>query len=415
MTEPIEYLISVDDHVVEPTHVWEERLPARFRDRGPRWVAGSDGIEAWEYDGKRLPIGGTLTVAQNWARDDWTAAPVRIQDLHPSMWDPVERLKAMDADGVYGSLLFPTFPRFCGQTFYEGTDRELGLLSVQAYNDWMIDEWCATAPSRFRPLIILPLWDARLAAAEVERCAAKGAAAVNFSENPSKLRLPSIHDKDDYWDPVFSAAADAGMPLCIHIGSSSFSPTTSADCPTMVPAVLLGFVAQATFTDWLFSGKFNRFPQLKVVLSEGGISWIPGTLHFAQRKIARVGHMAVSAAGLATTQAQIKRTLGGAGEYNPRLLETLEDPFEIFRNHMYGCMLADDFGWDAMDHIGTANVMVESDYPHSDTSYPNSLDLVRKQLSHLPDADQRAVAHGNAERVFGWAPADVSQIPGFHL
>jgi predicted TIM-barrel fold metal-dependent hydrolase len=177
----------------------------------------------------------------------------------------------------------------------------------------------------------------------------------------------------------------------------------------------LGFVAQATFTDWLFSGKFNRFPRLRVVLSEGGISWIPGTLHFAQRKIDRVGHMAVSSAGMESTRAQIKRSLGGAAEYDPRMLDTIDDPFETFRNHLYGCMLADDFGWDAMDHIGTTNVMVESDYPHSDTSYPNSLDLVRKQLSHLPEPDQRAIAHGNAERVFGWAPADASLIPGFHL
>ena len=106
------------------------------------------------------------------------------------------------------SLCFPAFPRFCGQEFTEASDRELGLACVRAYNDWMIDEWCGAVPGRLIPLVILPLWDADLAVAEVERCAAKGARAVTFSENPAALGLPSVHDRRQYWDPVFAACAD---------------------------------------------------------------------------------------------------------------------------------------------------------------------------------------------------------------
>ena len=116
----------------------------------------------------------------------------------------------MNRDGVLASLCFPSFPRFCGQAFTEAKDKVLGLLCVQAYNDWMLEDWCGAAPGRFIPLMIIPLWDPQLAVTEIERTAAKGGRAIAFSENPYPLGLPSIHDKSRYWDPVFAAAADHG-------------------------------------------------------------------------------------------------------------------------------------------------------------------------------------------------------------
>src|SRR5918994_7377803 len=103
-------------------------------------------------------------------------------------------------------MCFPNaLPRFCGQTFFEGADRELGFACVQAYNDWMIEEWCGDSGGRLIPLCLIPLWDPALAATEVRRNAARGCAAITFSELPSNLGLPSIHDKDRYWDPLFQA------------------------------------------------------------------------------------------------------------------------------------------------------------------------------------------------------------------
>ena len=135
---------------------------------------------------------------------------------------------------VEASLSFPTFPRFCGQTFLEAKDRELAEACVYAYNDWMVEEWCGDSGGRLVPLIIIPLWDAELAAAEVRRNAARGVRAVCFSEIPPHLGLPSIHS--GYWDPFFVACQETQTVVCMHIGSSSKMPATSADAPVAVAA-----------------------------------------------------------------------------------------------------------------------------------------------------------------------------------
>src|SRR5271168_4289361 len=124
-------------------------------------------------------------------------------------------------------MVFPTVPRFCGQLFNEVADRELALLCVRAYNDFILEEWRDPCPARMIPNVIIPLWDPTIAATEIERCVTKGAKSVMFSEFPPALGLPSIHDEAAYWDPVFAAAADADLALSIHIGSSSQIPTTS--------------------------------------------------------------------------------------------------------------------------------------------------------------------------------------------
>ncbi len=147
---------------------------------------------------------------------------------------------------------------------------------MQAYNDWMIEEWCGAAPDRLIPMVILPLWDPALAAREIERTAAMGAKAIAFSENVYQLGLPSIHDRSGYWEPMIAAANDTGMPLCMHLGSSSRLPSTSPDMP-MLGVIALSPVAStaAACIDWLFSPWLPKYENLKLCLSEGGIGWIP--------------------------------------------------------------------------------------------------------------------------------------------
>ena len=125
----------------------------------------------------------------------------------------------MDEDGVWAELLFPTFPRFGGTQFLEADDKDLALAMVRAWNDWMIDEWCAAYPDRFIPQTLIPLWDVPAAVAEIERCAAKGSRAVLFVENPHPLGLPSF--PTGHWRPVFEACNETGLPLSMHIGTSS--------------------------------------------------------------------------------------------------------------------------------------------------------------------------------------------------
>lgn len=392
----LDWMISVDDHVVEPPGVWQDRVPARYRDVAPRIVRDDQGGEAWLYEDLRMPITGVAAAAGR-SKEDFSPASVRFDEMRAGCYDPVARVADMDQDGVLASVCFPYFPRFCGQTFYEAKDRDLAGLCVQAYNDWMIDEWAGAAPGRFIPCIILPLWDPKGAAVEIERCAGKGARAITFSENPSDLGLPSIHDQNGYWEPVFAAAADAGMPICTHIGSSSKMPTTSADAPLMVSVALVPMNAIRTCVDWLFSGIFDRHPGLKLCLSEGGIGWIPYVLERCEYTLER--HQFWAGRGEKLDFA------GGAGGESSALSVLKTPPIEQFRNHVFGCFIDDIHGVECLDTIGVDNVMIETDYPHTDSSWPHSLEIAKKRLAHRSDEDVYKIFQGNARRVFDFEPA----------
>ena len=139
------------------------------------------------------------------------------------------------------------------------------------------------APGRYIPLTLIPLWDPPLAAKELERCAAKGATAFAFSENPAPLGLPTIHDPSRYWDPVMAAATDLDMVVCMHTGSSSQVPTIAPDSPFMANLAWGANRTSGAMLSWLFSGLFTRFPNLKIALSEGEIGWIPYFLEAPSR------------------------------------------------------------------------------------------------------------------------------------
>ena len=124
----------------------------------------------------------------------------------------------MSANGVLGSLNFPSLPGFAGRLFAALDDKDAALALCRAYNDWHIEEWCGYAPERFIPLAIPPIWDPQAIADEVRRVAKKGCHAITFPENPVPLGLPSLHT--DHWDPFWQACSDEGTIVCMHIGSS---------------------------------------------------------------------------------------------------------------------------------------------------------------------------------------------------
>jgi predicted TIM-barrel fold metal-dependent hydrolase len=259
----------------------------------------------------------------------------------------------------------------------------------------MIEEWCGTVPGRLMPLIILPLRDPAAAVAEIERCADKGAVGIAFSENPSKLGLPSIHDAGYYWDPVFAAAADAELPLCQHMGSSSVLPQTSPDAPYIVTFSLGPTSAMFCLNDWLFSGQFVRHPKLKVCLSEGGIGWIPYILQRATWVLDRNRDWVEGDVELDTSAGWVEDQKAGAKA------ERFDIPLEqLFREHVYGCFIDDVEGVKNLDAIGTDNVMIETDYPHVDSTFPNSWQIAQDHLRGLDDATIYKIVQGNARRVF---------------
>jgi predicted TIM-barrel fold metal-dependent hydrolase len=392
------WIISVDDHVIEHPRVWQDRLPKKYLEIGPRIVSDANG-EAWRYEDLRWPTFG-LSVTAGKKKEDYKAEYLSFADMRPGCYDPVERAKDMDSDHVIAEMCFPSFPRFCGQTFAEADDKVLALLCVQAYNDFILDEWCTAVPGRFIPLVIMPLWDPQLAVTEIERCAAKGARAVCFSENPTKLGLPSIHSREKYWDPVFRAVSDASMPLAIHVGSSSETRVTSPDAPKLVSSSIATLAATpGAMMDWIFNDSFIKYPNLKVCLSEGNIGWIPYALEQAdfqyrtQRFWSLVEDVHFDKDGRITSR-------------GPAPLEYTEiDVYERFREHIFGCFVEDYFGAASIGAIGAENVMLETDYPHSVSTFPNTAPYVEKALAHLSDEDAWQVCQGNARRIFAFQPA----------
>jgi predicted TIM-barrel fold metal-dependent hydrolase len=295
--------------------------------------------------------------------------------MRPGSWQVKPRLEDMDTNWIEASLCFPTFPRFCGQTFMEASDKDLALLCVKAYNDWMVDEWCGESGGRLIPLTLIPLWDAEAGAAEVRRNADRGVRAVCFSEIPPFLGLPSVHDKDHYWDPFFAACEETRTVICMHIGSSSKMPSTSKDAPPAVGSTLTFANACYSLVDWLMCGAFNRFPDLKIAYSEGQIGWIPYILERAD------------------VVWQDNRAWGGVAE------NVLRPPSELFREHVYGCFFDDAHGLRSLDDIGVDNVTYESDYPHSDSTWPRTRQIAEEQMKDLDPEAVDKIVRGNAIRM----------------
>ena len=387
-------IVSVDDHVIEPAHVWQDRLPERYKDVGPRvvqergnmsFVGGNFSYEPdpdgqlgdwWVYEDKRVPQ-TRLSAAAGFDRDDIKVVGITYDEMRDGCYDPVARLEDMDVNHVEASLCFPSFPRFCGQTFMEAKDRELAKLCVEAYNDWMVDEWCGDSGGRLIPLCIIPLWDAHLAAAEVRRNAERGVRAVCFSEIPPYLGLPSVHDPDGYWEPFVQACEETGTVINMHIGSSSKMPSTSDDAPAAVGSTLTFNNAMASMSDWLFSGLLVKFPEVKIAYSEGQIGWIPYILERADKVW------------------EDNRGWGGVADKVP------EPPSTYYYRQMYGCFFDDEVGLEMLDRVGVSNVTFETDYPHSDSTWPHTKEVAQKLMGHLPDDVVRKLVRGNAIEMLG--------------
>ena len=391
----LDWLVSVDDHVIEPPDLWQTRLPAKYLDVGPRMVHDEQGSR-WLYEDIVTPTSG-LSVTRGKRKEEFSPAPVPFEEMHPSAYDPVARIVDMDRAGMLASLNFPTFTRFCGQIFWEAQDKELAMLCVQAYNDWMLDEWCAAAPGRYIPMTLIPLWDPAAAAKEMERCAAKGSRTIAFSENPEPLGLPTIHDPNRYWDPVMAAAQDLELVISMHVGSSSTMPTISSDAPGLANLTFGAVRAAGTMLAWLFSDYFERMPGLKIALSEGNIGWMPYFIERAEQVIDKQRHWAKQVStSFYNNDVQTEQVMADLDRLNVR---------ETVRNHIFGCFIEESSGLRSLDIIGEDNVMVETDYPHSDTTWPDCIGVARKLVQDLPEATQYKILRGNAERLYRFESA----------
>ena len=397
MTE-VPRIISVDDHVVEPPDLWSSRLPKKYLDRGPRverkritmagtpgggaaggWVESDDAdwADVWYYDDLVSPL---MMLSAAVGFDEVGFRLTTFDEIRKGSWDKTERLADMAANHVDAAICFPnTLPRFCGQAFAEREDKELALLCVKAYNDWMIDDWSGgEAKGRLIPLTMVPLWDVGLAAEEVRRCAAKGSFAVTFPENPHPLGLPSVHAKDDYWQPFFRACEETGTVLCMHIGSSSKMPSTSPDAPFIISSTLTFQNAMGSMLDYIFSGTLARHPDLVLAYSEGQVGWMPYIIERADKLWE-------------------ERSNNSFGSWLP------DPPSSYIPGRIYGCIFDDSTGLRNRDVIGMDQICFETDYPHADSTFPVSKEVLTKICAEagLDDAEIYKLARGNAIRGFG--------------
>lgn len=374
-------LVSVDDHVVEPPDMYEKHVPDAYEDEAPKLVTKDDGTEAWMWQGQEATNIGLNAVAGR-PPEEYGTEPANFSEIREGCYDIDARVRDMDANGVLGSMCFPSHAQFCGQFFAkpvqaETVEPDLALTMLKAYNDWHIDEWCGTYPGRFIPLQLPPMWDPEEMAKEVRRNAEKGCHAVTFSENPGKLGWPSIHDP--HWDPFWKACADTETVICLHIGSSSEVVITAMDAPINVMITLQPMNIVQAAADLVWSRVLKEFP-VKFALSEGGIGWIP---YFLERVDYVYEHH----------KAWTGSTFPGG-----------KRPSDIFNERIITCFIDDAFGVENRHHLNMDHITWECDYPHSDSTWPHAPEAAMKYMADLPDDEINRITHENAMRLFSYDP-----------
>lgn len=387
-------MISVDDHIIEPPDLFERWLPKKYQDRAPRverrmisrastlfngLVEDPDGDpgDVWFFGDSayvlRRPIlilDGVETSAAMRGNE-----PATYDEMHPACYDPKARVEVMSSQGVEASLAFPTFPRFCGQAFSEQTenDRVFGLACVEAYNNYIVEEWAGGSGGRLIPQPVVPLWDPLLAAAEVRRNAARGVRAVAFSEIIGHLGYGSIHS--GIWDPFFAACEETGTVIDMHIGSSSKMMPMPPDAPDVITTTTQFTNSYVSIADFVFSGVLVRYPNLKLAYSEGQAGWLPYAME-------RMDH------------AYLHHTWSHGEQPMPEL------PSYYIRRNVFGCIFADRHAIEQAEKIGVDNIMFEVDFPHADGPYPHTAEHVASQFADIDAETTYKILRGNAIRIY---------------
>jgi predicted TIM-barrel fold metal-dependent hydrolase len=359
---PDQRLISADDHMdiyVLPKDVWEARLPAKLRERGPRVVEGDDG-PWWELDGRRFsPFG----------RKGAGYVGADAFGLRPSQ--PKERLKDMDRDGVYTHIIYsPT------TTALRIQDPELMHACLRAYNDWAA-EFNQFDRNRLIALPDIPAHDPADAAAELERCIALGHRGAIVSSTAGTLQRGIDAIYDESWHRFWDIANEAATPIHVHLGGGLHSldvkpgnwrfPAAIAVAPIQLDEILSGM---------LFSGILESRPNVSFVLGEAGLGWIPYVLERMDHELDKYGDK--------------------IGDHRLAM-----KPSEVFHRQVLVTYEDEEFGVECIPRIGFENVMWASDYPHGDSTWPESRKAIDDSpLASLGDEAVRKITYDNAARVY---------------
>jgi uncharacterized protein len=373
-------LIDADSHVTEPADLWTSRVPSKWVDQVPH-VVRDGGQDVWVLDGTRIYTVGATSAA------GFPGFPARrpklYEDLHPGSYDAAARLAYLDEAGIWAQLLYPNVGGFGSQQFRRIRDPGIQLACIRAYNDFL-REWASVAPGRLITVISLPFWDVGAAVAEVERCAPLGFRGVLFTGEPQRFGLPTLGDH--HWDPLWSVAQDAGLPVHFHIGGgeddmqgliSSRVPSHGAAGAEAFTAVNLFMKNGIQCADLITCGVLARFPDLKFVSVESGIGWLPFVLEAADYSFLGASSAARSDAG--------------------DLL-----PSELFRRQVYSTFWFEQVApTRLLDVLPVDNLLFETDFPHVTCLYGNIRETIDASLAGAPATVRRKLLWDNAAGLYG--------------
>jgi len=366
--------ISVDDHVQEPPDLWTARLPrSKWGDRIPH-IESDAGSDHWVVDGRKLKFNGAADCGA--LTSDRAQNPRRWSEVPPSVYDPRQRLKAMDTAGVSYSVLYPTVAGSGGETFGRIADPELELACVQAYNDWLLEEW-AGASERFIPQCISPLFPIGAAVEEIRRSIKNGHRGVIYPSVPMELReVPHINDA--VYDPLWAACQELDVPICFHAGASSaiqipayegYTPTVAA----AFQAITRPASTVSVLVNLLISKILLRFPKLKIVLAESGLGWGAYLLEYTDFQ--------------------------ATGDQLPKNGYDLM-PSEMFKRQCYLVGWYDRASLRVRNYIGAENILWSAQFPLATSTWPRTQAALAESFDGVDANDRRKILWANAARLY---------------
>ena len=369
-------IIDADAHVQEPPDLWVSRAPAKLKDRVPR-VNHTEQGDFWQFDEGKPPEPVGLTVASGSSYLDFHPFGRKYDEIRPAFWQPEPRLEDMDIDGIYAQVLYPSVTLKGASTYTD--DPELQRFCVRAYNEWL-SEFCAGSNGRLIPQAIIPTTGLDDAVAELEW------AIKNDHRGAVISRMPGgDYDFTADDDRFFQIASEAGIPLVVHIGSF-IRPSATQSRPNFsftdltflggVGATKAGSYTIPVTTDLMFSGMFDRFPDIKVALVESNIGWIPTLLEQCDDMFLRY------------------RFFTNAHEKMKGM------PSDIFHKHFYATFMVDTVGIQLRDRMNIDHIMWSTDYPHTGSDWPNSRVTIERVFRGVPMAEVKKMLHDNVKSLY---------------
>ncbi|MBI3247125.1 MAG: amidohydrolase [Deltaproteobacteria bacterium] len=368
-------IIDADGHIVEPHSLWREYIEPKFRDRIPQVAKDAEGIDRMQVEGRLLPRSPLMIAAMcvpGGLSNPERARQISWDDLRPGSFDPHERIKDMDDEGIDVSILYGSI----GLAYGGLRDPELAAACCRAYNNWMTD-FCKPYPDRLYNVAPVPLIDVPAAIAEMGRVVKDhGVKSVAIRPNPYNDRRLS----DAVYDPFWTEAEELNCTIAVHSTVGGDLPTVGFDrYPDFFQRMVIAhpLEQQMACMDLTCGGVLEKHPRLRVAFLETGGGWLSYWLSRLDEFYEKIGHML------------------------PPL--TLK-PSEYFYRQCFLSCEPDDMALKTAIALGTENVLMwASDYPHFDCTYPGVVEELRESCETLPDSAQRKIMGENAARCYGIA------------